>query len=213
MGTLVSMHPELSSLYRLKRKDAKKAAAVFSRAFQNDLLAQVMFPDEDFRRKILPTYFTYRITYGILYGEVYAPSPTIEGLAVWYLSDQYEMTNWRNMRAGGMKLMFNTDKETLKRMNIIGHFTTELRNKYTSEKYWYLAPIGVDPSFQGKGFASKLMRAMLARIDSENLSALLETQDERNVKIYNKFGFEIVQEVTLPNTDVPHWLMSRLASD
>jgi len=207
------MHLELSTLYRLKRKDAKKAAAVFSRAFQNDLLAQIMFPDEDFRRKTLPTYFTYRITYGILYGEVYAPSPAIEGLSVWYLSDQYQMTNWRNMLAGGMKLMFSVDKETLNRMNAIGHYTTELRNNYTSEKYWYLAPIGIDPSFQGKGLASKLMRAMLARIDSEKLVALLETQDENNVKIYNRYGFEVVKETTLLGTDVPHWLMSRPASE
>lgn len=203
------MSADLSFLYRLKKRDVKKAAQVFARAFHTDELAQYMFPDEDFRREILPIYFNYRIKFGILYGEVYAPSPNIEGLAVWYLSDEFKMTNWRNFRAGGMKLLQNVDKETMKRMNTINHFSTNLRNEYTTSKYWYLAPIGIDPIHQGKGLASRLMRPMLARIDSEQLPCLLETQSTKNVNIYKRYGFEIVKESVLPGSPIPHWLMAR----
>ena len=153
-----------------------------------------MFPDDDFRKKILPLYFNYRIKFGILFGEVYATTSNIEGLAVWYKRNDFIMSNWKNFRAGGMKLLFHVDNEALKRMFTIGHFSNQLRDEYTTSDYWYLAPIGIDPIHQGKGFASKLIRPMLVRFDSEQLPCLLETQSANNVSLYKRYGFEIVKE-------------------
>ncbi|HUT80235.1 MAG TPA: GNAT family N-acetyltransferase [Candidatus Bathyarchaeia archaeon] len=203
------MSTDLAALFPLKKRDIKKAANVFARAFQTDLLEEFMFPDDDFRKKILPLYFNYRIKFGILFGEVYATTSNIEGLAVWYKRNDFIMSNWKNFRAGGMKLLFHVDNEALKRMFTIGHFSNQLRDEYTTSDYWYLAPIGIDPIHQGKGFASKLIRPMLVRFDSEQLPCLLETQSANNVSLYKRYGFEIVKETTLPGTTIAHWLMVR----
>jgi ribosomal protein S18 acetylase RimI-like enzyme len=206
------MTDTLSSLYRLRRVDLKKAAEVFARAFHDDALAKYLFPNDDYRTRILPTYFSYRIKFGLLYGEVYAPTSAIEGLAVWYRSDQHWMNNWRNFRAGGLKLMLKVDKETMKRMLMINKFTTKLRDYHIPADYWYLAPLGIDPEHQGKGFCSKLMRAMLNRIDSEKMVTVLETQSKTNLEIYQRYGFEIVKQIFLPDTSINHWLMVRKAN-
>jgi len=56
-------------------------------------------------------------------------------------------------------------------------------------KHWVLQTIGVAPKFQGKCCGSKLFRTILSKIDKEYLSCYLETIDEKNVSIYERFGF------------------------
>ena len=69
--------------------------------------------------------------------------------------------------------------------------------------------IGVDPKFQGKGYASRLIREMLLRIDEEGLPCYLETQKEQNVSIYQHFGFKVIDEFIIPGTTIKAWPMLR----
>ena len=203
------MKDNLSDLYKLKRKDIKKAVEVFSKAFDSDPLSQHMFPNDETRQNLLHHYFRFQISYGLLYGEIYAPSPKIEGLAIWYLSDKYQMNMFKQLRAGGMRLYWKLKMDTISRMMPIGRFSAEMHHKYGSFKHWYLSPIGVEPRNQGKGFASLLLRSMHNRTDKEELPILLETQNPVNVKIYEHFGYEVVAKESIPNTEIPHWVMVR----
>jgi len=72
-----------------------------------------------------------------------------------------------------------------------------------------LQVIGVDPQFQGKGYAGKLLEPMLARIDEEGLSCYLETQDEADVRLYEHFGFKVIEKSTIPETNLTNWAMLR----
>jgi ribosomal protein S18 acetylase RimI-like enzyme len=60
----------------------------------------------------------------------------------------------------------------------------------------------VDPAYQGKGYASRLLKPMLARIDRENMPCYLDTEEEKNVSIYQHFGFKVLEEVKIPSTDI-----------
>lgn len=73
------------------------------------------------------------------------------------------------LRVGGIKLFMKVDKETIKRVMNIGHFSTEFRQKNISFPYLYLAPVGVDPQHQGKGLCNHLLKSMLARCDKEKI--------------------------------------------
>lgn len=54
------------------------------------------------------------------------------------------------------------------------------------------------------------LQAMFKRIDKEGLPAYLETNNERNVPLYQKHGFEIIEHSIIPNTDtVSLWCMLR----
>ena len=57
------------------------------------------------------------------------------------------------------------------------------------EPHWYLPLIGVQPSKQGNGYGSALLRVSLARSDADGAPAYLEATSERNVPLYERHGF------------------------
>jgi ribosomal protein S18 acetylase RimI-like enzyme len=75
--------------------------------------------------------------------------------------------------------------------------------------HWYLFIIGVDPDFLGRGYASQLIKPMLTRIDREQLQCYLDTKNEENVGLYQRFGFKILKEYQIPGSNVRNWSMLR----
>ncbi|MEO6577771.1 MAG: GNAT family N-acetyltransferase [Candidatus Limnocylindria bacterium] len=75
--------------------------------------------------------------------------------------------------------------------------------------HFYLSAFGVDPPHQGVGIGTALARPVLDRCNAEGIAAYLETATARNVLLYERLGFEVVEELTLPGTDVRGWLMLR----
>ena len=64
------------------------------------------------------------------------------------------------------------------------------------EQLWQLDSIAVDPSVQHRGFGGALLLAGLARARNDGLAAFLSTGTERNVTIYGKYGFRVVERRT-----------------
>jgi ribosomal protein S18 acetylase RimI-like enzyme len=56
----------------------------------------------------------------------------------------------------------------------------------------YLWFLGVVHAQQGRGVGSWLLRAAAERLDHAGRPAYLETQSERNVALYRRFGFEVI---------------------
>jgi ribosomal protein S18 acetylase RimI-like enzyme len=73
----------------------------------------------------------------------------------------------------------------------------------------YLQSLGVDPAFQGKVHAGRLLRHMLARLDAAGTPCYLDTLDEQNVALYEHFGFSVVETTKVPGSDAPMWAMLR----
>ena len=84
-----------------------------------------------------------------------------------------------------------------------------MHRKLVPFPHWYLQIIGVAPEHQGKGFSSQLMRPMLARFDREGLPCYLETQTEKNVAIYRRFGFRVIYNGVSPDKGFPVMTMLR----
>ena len=79
-------------------------------------------------------------------------------------------------------------------------------------QHWYLASLVVAPEYQGKGFASKLVKDKLTQIDHEGLACYVETEGEKNVSMYKHFGFELLEEFNIPDTPIILCLMLRQAN-
>ena len=62
------------------------------------------------------------------------------------------------------------------------------------EQHWHLGPIGVLPTHQGSGIGSLLMDRFCEEVDACMAKAYLETDLDRNVRFYEKFGFKVVSE-------------------
>jgi GNAT superfamily N-acetyltransferase len=86
----------------------------------------------------------------------------------------------------------------------------ERRRRHASMPHYYLSALGVEPDRQGEGIGTALMRPVLERADREQRPCYLETATARNVLLYERAGFAVVDELTLPGTDIHGWLMRRI---
>ncbi|MFC1984465.1 GNAT family N-acetyltransferase [Chloroflexota bacterium] len=97
-------------------------------------------------------------------------------------------------------------------MRDLGQHIDVVHHRLAPFRHWYLQTVGVEPRFRGKGYASKLIRPMLTRIDDEGIPCYVDTLDEYNVPLYEHLGFKVVDKVTIPKTSLTNWAMLRKKS-
>jgi len=199
----------LKNLVKVKKKDLPIAAKTLALAFMKDPLSKAVFVEESTRFDYLLDYFRFRIHYGIKYGYVYASSDKFEGIAVWIPSDKAHVSTWRGMLTGGLRLYAKVGFSMVSKFDEVNHYTTSLRDSVIEPPYIQLSPIGVTPDEQGKGLGTKLILPMMKKLDDDNLKCFLETQEERNVAYYQRFGFEIAKETIIPGLNLQNWVMIR----
>lgn len=202
---------ELKNHFRLTKFQTEQAGKTLARAFQEDELFIHLIPDAVKRATLLPILFEIMARYGVLYGEVYATSPLLEGVACWFPPGKGEIQLRRLFRVAGFSLIYYyiKNRHVLSRYLSYNEFATKLHIRCAKNPHWYLSPIGVDPKFQGRGYGSDLLRSMLYRIDQEHLACYLETQSHKNISLYESFGFQVVEKGTIPGTEITHWAMLR----
>jgi len=66
-----------------------------------------------------------------------------------------------------------------------------------SDQHWHLGPIGVLPSHQGFGIGSELMQRFCKEVDVCLSKAYMETDLDKNVRFYEKFGFKVFSETEI----------------
>ncbi|MEV0122480.1 GNAT family N-acetyltransferase [Streptomyces sp. NPDC050703] len=74
---------------------------------------------------------------------------------------------------------------------------------------WFLATVGVDPRRQGRGLGAAVLAPGLEAADRAGRPAFLETSTERNVRFYERLGFAVTADVTLPGGGPRTWCMLR----
>ena len=73
---------------------------------------------------------------------------------------------------------------------------------HPEEPHWYLPMTGVDPTAQGRGHGSALLRHALEACDEQGLVAHLESSSPANLPLYERHGFEVVGEIQVPGSPV-----------
>ena len=69
------------------------------------------------------------------------------------------------------------------------------------QAHWHIGPIGVRPGLQGHGIGKALLATFLATADEQGLPAFLETDVDRNVTLYKKFGFTVTSREDIVGVD------------
>jgi GNAT superfamily N-acetyltransferase len=103
------------------------------------------------------------------------------------------LTGWRRVREASAAIEVLEDR----------------RRDHAPMPHYYLSALGVEPELQGTGIGSALIAPTLAAADAAGMPAYLETATARNVLLYERHGFDVVEELILPRTDVHGWLMLR----
>ncbi|MBC7304676.1 MAG: GNAT family N-acetyltransferase [Nocardia sp.] len=73
---------------------------------------------------------------------------------------------------------------------------------------WLLATIGTAPESRGTGLGAALMKHGLAELDRAGNSCWLDTATERNLPLYQRFGFTVIGQVALDDGPTV-WRMHR----
>jgi ribosomal protein S18 acetylase RimI-like enzyme len=86
--------------------------------------------------------------------------------------------------------------DTANRENLADLLATfeKMEQAHPKEAHWYLAMIGVEPNAQGRGLGAQLMHHGVTRCDQAGELAYLETSNPRNIALYRRFGFEVLDE-------------------
>ncbi|MFX0083980.1 MAG: GNAT family N-acetyltransferase [Candidatus Hodarchaeota archaeon] len=202
---------DLDNLYKLTPEDVKKACAVAGNAFQDDPIMVFVYPDEKERKEKAQYGFYMIYNYGIKYGLAYATSKNLEGITIWLPPDKVYPSFWSMMRYGGFYAMrkVGLKLQAMKRSMTVFKFEEERHRYHVPDKHWYFQNIAVEPEEQGKGYGGLLISTMLKTIESEGLPVYVETNTEKSVSIYLKYGFEILEHTIIPETPIPLWCMLR----
>ena len=207
------MDDGLNGLYRLEKNDVLRVSEMLARAFYDDPLTLYAYSDGERQSGSLLYFFQFPIRYCLRYGEGYAPTSEIEGVALWLPSSKYPITFWRTLRTASLWFMFKTMSKIgsarLKRMAYIGSQIDKAHKRLTPFEHRYLQILGVDSEHQGKGYAGKLLRPMFDRLDTEGMPCYLDTLTEKNVGMYEHLGFKVLEKLDIPDTDITSWAMLR----
>jgi len=194
------MNDQTNKLLRLTGKDRDAGVAVLGRAFTEYELLQYYFQDEMRRHAVAVTFGFVALSVCLKYGEVYASSAKMEGVSAWLPPGKAPFGGWQIIRSVPLSVLFRFGRQGASRMQAYGRYIDNLHRK--------LVPY---PHCQGQGFSSQLVRPMLECIDREHLPCFLETNTEKNVAIYQRFGFGVVSEDKVPGTELTSFAMLRKA--
>ena len=206
------MSKDVKGLVRINKSNAEPCIRVLVKAFRKYPLFQYYFPTESTRREKISYYVLSLLVYsGIRFGEVSATSSNLEGVAIWIPSNNYPLTFWKMLRSVPLSKIFGLGRYGGSKMMDFNDYIDRVHQRQAPFNHWFLQAIGVATRFQGKGYASKLLRPMLSKIDKEHLPCYLETINEKNVSIYERFGFKIIDKSIVPETKFTNWAMLRKA--
>lgn len=205
---------QLDQPKRILEDQIEGASEVLARAFQNDPLFLHCFPDSDTRKIKNALHCEFMILIGIVSGEVHITSDNIEGVGVWHphgIKDHIISKPSKDIirRMRRVRKEDISDPLLLKMMSIVEEIANSVQNEYVNFPHWYLSIIGVDPIHQGMGYASKLLKTKLAEIDNQNLPCFLHSENERNIQIYEHFGFKLIKKIKVPNSNLYFYGMLR----
>jgi GNAT superfamily N-acetyltransferase len=193
----------MPTIRRAGRDDISLLAATLASAFDGYPWTDWAVPEDDHQSR-LEAIFTHDMAdMGLAHDEVWMTDDAAS-VAVW-IPPKEQQTAEIDWEAHGQRVvpLFG---DRLARIEAGDALIMPLRPKRSC---WYLATLGTRPDRQGEGLGRAVLAPVLARCDAEGFPALTETTTLENVRFYERLGFVVLHEVTLPEDGPPLWILWR----
>ncbi|EHB55250.1 GCN5-related N-acetyltransferase [Mycolicibacterium rhodesiae JS60] len=190
-----------------RKADIPALARVMARAFHDDPVMAWVQPDAARRKAALPGLFSALTRHHFLAGrgtEVAASDDGVGAAALWDPPGR-----WTQSPREQLAMLPGVMRAFRGRLAAARTVTDMMKANHPEEPHWYLAMIGSDPMVRGGGFGRALMQSRLDRCDAEYAPAYLESSNPDNIPYYERFGFEVTGELTLPEGGPSLWPMWR----
>ena len=195
----------------LGSQDLDNASGVVAAAFFDYPMFTFYFPSPSRRARHLPWYLRNVLRCALRYGDVLT-TPEIAGVLFALPPGHTSLSIWEYVQNGFLLTPLVLGLGCYRRSMQCERFVDRTQNEIMGDlPHYYLWGAAVDPERQGEGIGSALMHAQLERVDAERMPVYLETHDRRNVGYYERYGFELVLEASIPKHGLPIWCMCRPA--
>jgi ribosomal protein S18 acetylase RimI-like enzyme len=175
-----------STIKTAAESDRPHIFATLTAAFATDPMVRWTFPDDRQFQNHFPIFAAAFGGRAFAQGTAYC-SADLAGAALWLppgvSPDEEAMARHLEQSAPDL------DAEA------VGGIFEEMERYHPKEPHWYLPLIGVDPSAQGRGLGTALMRHALEATDRDRLPAYLESSNPRNIPLYERHGFVVMGRI------------------
>lgn len=189
--------------------DELAVADLLTRAFVDSPVTAALIREPADRARFTAALFERMVRHARLFGEIHCVGTPPIGAAVWFRIGAPGAPEPDPERSGLHELPRLFGPHVAPRMGEFVAFGSALHERCAHGEHWFLNFLGVDPAHQGGGVGSALMRAMFDRADADRLPYYLDTFQSRNVPLYERHGFEIVESGEVPGFGLPYWAMVR----
>ena len=183
-----------SNLFKMEKTGFNPAAETLIKAFSEDETIKKM----NVGPGLLARMYKMPLKLGFYMGEVFTTSENFEGVMVVFPGEKVSPKLKDIAGSGVIFSMFG-----MLRLFLNKHMRKSFRILEKDKKnldigpFIYLSVLGVNPEEQGKGFGGKLLDYLCERADREGKALYLETQNMKNVRWYEKFGFKVLKHVNV----------------
>lgn len=191
-----------------EKNNIDRLAQVLAEAMFQDPMYYYISNDKELNLRYFTTFWKAVLAYTIKFGIVLT-TEDLKG-AVCLLPPYKTDFSFVNLLRTGFKIplsVFRFPYPKMKKTMDILIGLGRYQNQTIPEPHWYLLAIGVKPEDQGKGIGGSLLRELAGVIGKDGKAVYLETETAKNVQLYQKYGFEVVNEIIIEEHNLKYYLM------
>jgi GNAT superfamily N-acetyltransferase len=131
-----------------------------------------------------------------------------QGALIWLDGKNFPLGLMKEIQTDMIILPFKLGiKSTLRLINHDSEIEGWIR-KNTSRNIGYIWCLGVDKDLRGKGIARQLIMKSIDQMKEKGITEFwLKTEDSKNVLIYEKIGFKVMQHKIVKSSGIGSWAM------
>lgn len=188
------------------RDDADLLGDVLADAFTNDPVIGWLIPeDRRHRDRRMRTFFTSMSRSYLRTGKPCYIAGDGSAAALWSAPGTWALpATEMALEAGPMTAAFGRRVQRALRTQL------QIEGLHPKQPdHWYLGYLGARQDCQGQGCGGQLLREVLATADADRIPAYLESSNERNLTLYERHGFTVVEELRVLGKGPKIWRMWR----